>query len=69
MPLDNPTNFKVGINKYFTSKLISTSTKTQNKTVRANGFSHKKYSTNKVKIKYNKPKVKKRILPFINSLV
>jgi len=49
------------------NKPNSTNRKLQNKKVLATGGNHKKYSTNKVKIKYNKPKERKRMLPLIIS--
>ncbi|MFA5300166.1 MAG: hypothetical protein WC389_18420 [Lutibacter sp.] len=51
-----------------TNNTISASTKSQNKTERAMGFSHKKYSTKIVNSKYNKPIAENKSKPFISSL-
>ncbi len=51
------------------NKKSSTAMNDQNKTVRAVGFNHKKYSTNKVNKKYSKPNPTKKMVPRNNSLV
>jgi hypothetical protein len=47
----------------------STATNSQNKMVLPEVGNQKKYSINKVTIKYNKPNPTKRMIPFISSLV
>jgi hypothetical protein len=51
------------------NKNDSTPTNNQNKIVLPEVDNHKKYSINKVKMKYNKPNPMKRITPLISSLV
>jgi hypothetical protein len=51
------------------NKKDSTPMNNQNKMVLPDVDNHKKYSINKVKMKYNKPNPIKRMTPFISSLV
>ena len=67
IPFRKPNNFETGIKMNRINKNSSTKINTQNKIVLADGFNHKKYSINKVKNRYKKPKVKNKIPPFINS--
>lgn len=51
------------------NKSASTNKNKPNKMVLPKVANQRKYSIKKVKIKYNKPVVMKRSIPFINSLV
>jgi hypothetical protein len=50
-------------------KKSSTRINIQNKMVLEVGFSHKKYSKNKVKKRYKNPKERNKMVPLINSFV
>ena len=69
IPCCNLNNLNNGKAMNRINKNDSTPTNNQNKIVLPEVDNHKKYSINKVKMKYNKPNPMKRITPFISSLV